>query len=456
MNVAEKNPTEKRRSGCGCLLTGVAVVFVVLVLSFVIWRMQASRRVAAEVARLRTAGQPTTPMELAEYYETPNEDEDTTQLWLDGMLPLTTQEFMAKVAKLPIVGNSESKHPALNQDWPELAAVRQLLVEHQYSLDKFHTAAAKGGRARYAVKFQDGIGALLPHAQNQRGAARMLKLEAFVRARDGDAHGAAEAIHAIFMAARSLEHEPLLISQLVRIAIHGMAIGLIEELLPQVEFLDEDLRRLQADLRAADWRDGLQRGLAGERSTGLLTFRNPSTLDPDMRQVGWVANNDDLLLYLRLHQQLIDAANEPWPQALQQVEQVDQQIKKIVGSPLGRVRHIFTALMMPAANAAFQAGARIDASSQAADAAIAVELFRRKHGKLPTKLDELVPEFLPQLPLDPFDGQPLRFLVRDDEYVIYSIGADRVDNGGQKQPNPNDEIIFTVKRPSSPPRQAAE
>ena len=175
-----------------------------------------------------------------------------------------------------------------------------------------------------------------------------------------------------------------------------------------------------------------------------------------MRQMSMMANNDDLLLYLRLHQQLIDAAHEPWPQALQQVDQVDQQIKKIVSSPLGRVRHIFTAMMMPAANAAFQAGARIDARSLAADAAIAVELFRRKHGKLPETLEELVPDFLPQLPLDPFDGQPLRFLVRDDAYVIYSIGADRVDNGGQTQQNPNHEIIFTVKRPSSPPRPAAE
>lgn len=38
---------------------------------------------------------------------------------------------------------------------------------------------------------------------------------------------------------------------------------------------------------------------------------------------------------------------------------------------------------------------------------LAVANYRRKHGKLPTKIDELVPEFLPAIPRDPRDEQPL-------------------------------------------------
>ena len=450
MSSQEKSSPEKRRFGCGCLMTAAMSVLVVLVLSLVIWRMVSARRVETELARLRAAGQPTTPEELAAFYETPNEGEDTTQLWLDGLQPIVTPEFSAKVAKLPIVGNSTIKPPeALDEEWPDLPAVRQMLIDHQYSLDKFHAAAAKGGRARYSVKFQDGITALLPHAQNLRTAARMLVLEVQVRARDGDAHGVAESIHAIFMTARSLEQEPIFVSQLVRIAVHGIAVAQIESLLPQLEFAVEDLRMLQADLRSPDWHASLQRGLAGERATGILTFRNPKGIDSDFTGASFVMNNDDLFFYLQLLQQLTDAAREPWPQALQQADQVEQRLKKVVGgSPIDKARHIFTALMLPATMAIFTASARVDAGSQAADAAIAVELFRRKNGTLPAKLDELVPDFLPQLPLDPFDGQPLRFIVRDDEYVVYSIGADRIDNGGQKQQNANNEIIFTVKRPA--------
>ena len=39
---------------------------------------------------------------------------------------------------------------------------------------------------------------------------------------------------------------------------------------------------------------------------------------------------------------------------------------------------------------------------------LAVELFWRKYGRLPQKLDELVPEFLPAVPVSPFSGKPLQ------------------------------------------------
>ena len=85
----------------------------------------------------------------------------------------------------------------------------------------------------------------------------------------------------------------------------------------------------------------------------------------------------------------------------------------------------------------------------AADAAIAVERYRRKEGKLPQRLDDLVPDFLPQIPTDPFDGRPLRYRVREEEYLIYSVGADRVDNGGHADPELGDidpDTVFRVRR----------
>ena len=42
--------------------------------------------------------------------------------------------------------------------------------------------------------------------------------------------------------------------------------------------------------------------------------------------------------------------------------------------------------------------------------ACAVERYRLKHGKLPKDLNALVPEFMNKVPIDPFDGKPLRYL----------------------------------------------
>lgn len=63
---------------------------------------------------------------------------------------------------------------------------------------------------------------------------------------------------------------------------------------------------------------------------------------------------------------------------------------------------------------------------------IALELFRRANGDYPYTLDELVPEFLESVPVDIFDGRPLRFMMAGPESpVVYSVGTDRDDDGGR-------------------------
>ncbi len=91
-----------------------------------------------------------------------------------------------------------------------------------------------------------------------------------------------------------------------------------------------------------------------------------------------------------------------------------------------------------------------------ADAAIGVQRYFRVHGKLPEKLDELVPTFLPSVPMDPYDGKPLRYVVRQDEYVVYSIGKNGVDDGGVRESRFDDnesnyqDHTFSVSVPSQP------
>ena len=54
-----------------------------------------------------------------------------------------------------------------------------------------------------------------------------------------------------------------------------------------------------------------------------------------------------------------------------------------------------------------------------------------RSGRLPATLDDLVSAgLLKQIPVDPFSGQPILMKGRDQEVVIYSVGNDGVDNGG--------------------------
>ena len=64
--------------------------------------------------------------------------------------------------------------------------------------------------------------------------------------------------------------------------------------------------------------------------------------------------------------------------------------------------------------------------------ALALERYRRRHGRYPDTLADLVPELLKAPPVDFMDGQPLRYrLTQDGHFVLYSVGLDCVDNGGQ-------------------------
>jgi hypothetical protein len=63
--------------------------------------------------------------------------------------------------------------------------------------------------------------------------------------------------------------------------------------------------------------------------------------------------------------------------------------------------------------------------------AIALKRFELQHGKKPSSLDSLIPEFLAGLPIDFMDGHPLRYRLNSDRtYALYSVGDNLIDDGG--------------------------
>jgi hypothetical protein len=64
-------------------------------------------------------------------------------------------------------------------------------------------------------------------------------------------------------------------------------------------------------------------------------------------------------------------------------------------------------------------------------AALALQAWHAEHGAYPDTLDALVPGTLDALPRDPFSGGPVKYRREGDEYVLYSVGPDRKDDGGR-------------------------
>jgi hypothetical protein len=74
---------------------------------------------------------------------------------------------------------------------------------------------------------------------------------------------------------------------------------------------------------------------------------------------------------------------------------------------------------------------QIEAARRIVVTAVVLKRFQLQHGKLPETLNELVPELLRSVPIDPYDGKPLRYHPNaDGTFLLYSVGDDGVDNGG--------------------------
>ena len=63
---------------------------------------------------------------------------------------------------------------------------------------------------------------------------------------------------------------------------------------------------------------------------------------------------------------------------------------------------------------------------------LALRTYRLDRGAYPATLGQLVPAYLPSVPIDPFsNGQPFRYQLVRRRYLLYSVGPDTVDNGGE-------------------------
>ena len=73
--------------------------------------------------------------------------------------------------------------------------------------------------------------------------------------------------------------------------------------------------------------------------------------------------------------------------------------------------------------------------------ALAIRLYEVDHGGArPRQLDELVPAYLPRVPLDAMaaGGQPIKYLPRADHPVLYGVGRNGADDGGDEAAMPHE------------------
>ncbi len=267
-------------------------------------------------------------------------------------------------------------------------------------------------------------------------------------------------------------HEPLLISQLVRISVGHIGVAVIWEALQTSVWNDGQLGQLQASWQSVHIVEGWIAEANMERVLGQLGYAEarfrPAMLDEfgalgtpssggsavpttgffdlmvndPMRAVGMVAPPARTIAwqfwFSYPDEQWALENYQVWIEAARQAHAADtfESAQKRMEAELKRrgdpgITMLMSRLMGPSMAKLALRFATFETIRRLTFTAIALHRHRLKHGQFPAALAALVPEFLAEVPRDFMDGQPLRYKLQPDgQFLLWSVGEDFKDDGG--------------------------
>lgn len=420
-------------------------IFAVILLPpflFALWRTLLAIEVSNKLDRIVAAGYPINGEQLNAFYKAAPESNNAAVVLLKAFAMRRVTEDQS----------NELLHITLIRDKPLSADDRDWLEEYvSINTNMLNTVreALQRTECRYPVDFRNGFNTKLPHLAKLKAIAQFLEYKARLAAESGRGHDAVQDIALIPALAQTLDGEPTMISQLVRIA--GLAIGArgMEHCLGCCQLSEADLLELK-DAFELKHTNRMVLGMIGARAEAIPCFRlslsqvrslisnDEDTPFASLGQMGQLNSpvsllgatgffERDLLFYLNAMDSCIRDWQLPPPQCLNAANNLEKKGKKAK-----RQYYIVSAILLPGFSRAVEKEVRITALLRLAQSAIAVERYRIAQGRLPDTLKDLVPKYLPAVPEDPFDGRPIRFKHLKTGYVLYSVGADGVDNGGKE------------------------
>jgi hypothetical protein len=448
------------------LLCSFAVCIVIVIAAFVVWRVNLTRDVNARLAAIRAASLPTSGAELNNYYPAVPDNENAALVM--------TQAF-ALMRNYPDSRSNEIanfKIPPRGQ--PLTEEQKQLLtgyVEMNAAVLAKASEAVKLSKSRYPIDLSPGFDVLLPHLAKLRHLAKTAEFEGLLSLNVGHPSDTDVSIENILGIARTLDDEPSDLSWILRVRIITMAGMVLERRLNASSGSDPELAELVSMFAAVGNTNLFARTHIGVRAMAIPYFGMTWTEINGLTETGTrreeLANElsvpawqrilfpvtgifeRDLRYFLGAMETNIALTSLPPPRNLIAKDELTKAIEEAA-------RHHYHLSVM---FLQFLGGESLEAECSArvrlATTALAVERFRLAHGRLPENLNELVPQFLSALPVDPFDpaNAGLRYHCLAKGYVIYSVGRDGHDDGGREKPadwkssdKTTYDITFTVER----------
>jgi len=295
-----------------------------------------------------------------------------------------------------------------------------------------------------------------------RSAAQWLSGSVLQDLHEGSRQLALQDLVALASLARLNRDEYTLVSQMIRMAIARLGLAATWEALQAPDWTEAELGQLQHSWEAVDLPEALEKGFLGERAIGVEIWSMVRTSKGSQARRAFIyppsrkmtlddlvgdyilfpaykvsSINDDELFHLRAMQQCLDSfrllrAHRPWGEAKRSLDKTSNDINRLVNSP-ERFRYWFSWMAIPNFQKAAGTGVRAETERQLTIAAIAIKRYQLRYGKTPPELAALVPEFVTSAPYDCMSGNALGYRLIGGTFVLYSVGEDAHDDGGDPQ-----------------------
>lgn len=263
-------------------------------------------------------------------------------------------------------------------------------------------------------------------------------MDALLLAHDRDGDAALRSCRAAALLGEAFHDDPLVICHLIRMQARLTACDAIDRTLAQTEASESALAETQALVQRLEPLPLCRAALRGERAIthrliklvedGGTTFAALATdRGGEPESLGGIVFRRyrlpaDHVAFLDMMDQCLQAAALP-------VELANDRLNAI-GMAYREPPFVFAKIAAPVVIKAGYSDVRCCAELRIHAMLLAAERFRLKNGKLPESVGALVPAFLARPYDDPYDGAPLRVVREADRLLIYSVGPDRIDDGG--------------------------
>jgi len=333
----------------------------------------------------------------------------------------------------------------------------------------------------FQLDYKLGAKLPLPHLAGMKRAAQKLEAAVICDLHNRDTGPAVTNILTMLALVERSKSEGLLISHLVRIAMTSIAVTPTWEFLQATNVTEKQLAALQTGWEKMNWvadatnvfaverawtinsiqkaratHEGYQEvfGMVGSFITGMgstsgsgssfdwvaMTEKPRNTAGEMMWRSSW--SYGDELCTLKSGQTILETLRSMQTNH-SQFYKADYDAMTTRLSSLGITNSgqaIFRALKIPdmsgllngfSQSSAVKKAIKMEAVDRLVVTAVALKRFQLRNRKWPETLDELVPKFTTSVPIDPYDGMPLRYHPSaDGAYVLYSVGSDGKDDGG--------------------------